>query len=41
MGSPMPGIAATSPLDMVPGASVPPTGIPSGVTELASPGLSR
>jgi hypothetical protein len=40
MGSPMPGIAATSPLGMVPGASVPPTGIPLGATELASPGLS-
>jgi hypothetical protein len=40
MGSPMPGIAATSPLGMVPGVSVPPTGIPLGATELASPGLS-
>ncbi len=40
MGSPMPGIAATSPLGMVPGASVPPTGIPLGATELTSPGLS-
>jgi hypothetical protein len=35
-----PGIAATSPLGMVPGASVPLTGIPLGATELASPGLS-
>jgi hypothetical protein len=40
IGSPTPGIAATSPLGMVPGASVPPTGIPLGATELASPGLS-
>jgi hypothetical protein len=40
MGGPMPGIAATSPLGVVPGASVPPTGIPLGATELASPGLS-
>jgi hypothetical protein len=40
MGSPMPGIAATSPLGMIPGALVPPTGIPLGATELASPGLS-
>jgi hypothetical protein len=40
MGSPMPGIGATSPLGMIPGASVPPTGIPLGATELASPGLS-
>jgi hypothetical protein len=39
-GSPMPGIAATSPLGIIPGASVPPTGIPFGATELASPGLS-
>jgi hypothetical protein len=39
MGGTMPGIAATSPLSMVPGA-VPPTGIPLGATELASPGLS-
>jgi hypothetical protein len=40
MADPTPGIAATSPLGMVPGASVPPTGIPLGATELASPGLS-
>jgi hypothetical protein len=40
VGSPTPGIAATSPLSMTPGASVPPTGIPLGATELASPGLS-
>jgi hypothetical protein len=40
MGSPMPRIAATSPLGVVSGASVPPTGIPLGATELASPGLS-
>jgi hypothetical protein len=40
MGSPTPGIAATSPLGMTPGASVQPTGIPLGATELASPGLS-
>src|SRR5271169_3949169 len=40
MGGPIPGIAATSPLGMAPGASVPPTGIPLGATELASPGLS-
>jgi hypothetical protein len=40
VGSPTPGTAATSPLSMTPGASVPPTGIPLGATELASPGLS-
>jgi hypothetical protein len=40
MADPTPGIAATSPLGVVPGASVPPTGIPLGATELASPGLS-
>jgi hypothetical protein len=40
MSSTMPGIAATSPLGMTPGALVPPTGIPLGATELASPGLS-
>jgi hypothetical protein len=38
VGSLLPGI--TSPLGVVPGASVPPTGIPLGATELASPGLS-
>jgi hypothetical protein len=40
MSSTMPGIAATSPLGMIPGALVPPTGIPLGATELESPGLS-
>jgi hypothetical protein len=40
MSSTMPGIAATSPLGLIPGALVPPTGIPLGATELASPGLS-
>jgi hypothetical protein len=40
MADPTPGIAATSPLGVIPGASVPPTGIPLGATELASPGLS-
>jgi hypothetical protein len=40
MADPTPGIAATSPLGVVPGASVRPTGIPLGATELASPGLS-
>jgi hypothetical protein len=40
MSSTMPGIAVTSPLGMTPGALVPPTGIPLGATELASPGLS-
>jgi hypothetical protein len=39
MASPTPGIAATSPLGMAPGALVPQTGIPLGATELASPGL--
>src|ERR1700693_535760 len=38
VGSLLPGI--TSPLGVVPSASVPPTGIPLGATELASPGLS-
>jgi hypothetical protein len=40
MGSPLPGIGATTPLGMTPGSSVPPVGIPMGATELASPGLS-
>jgi hypothetical protein len=40
MGSPTPGIGATSPLGMAPGSPVPPAGIPMGATELASPGLS-
>jgi hypothetical protein len=40
MGSPTPGIGATSSLGMAPGLPVPPTGIPMGATELASPGLS-
>jgi hypothetical protein len=40
MADPTPGIAATSPLGVIPGASVPPTGIPLGARELASPGLS-
>jgi hypothetical protein len=40
VSSTMPGIAVTSPLGMTPGALVPPTGIPLGATELASPGLS-
>src|SRR5580704_18189798 len=40
MGSPTPGIAATSPLGMAAGSPVPPAGIPMGATELASPGLS-
>jgi hypothetical protein len=39
MGSPTPNIGATSPLGMAPGLPVPPTGIPMGATELASPGL--
>jgi hypothetical protein len=40
VGIPTPGISATSPLGMTPGSPVPPTGIPLGATELASPGLS-
>jgi hypothetical protein len=40
MGSPTPGLGATSSLGMAPGLPVPPTGIPMGATELASPGLS-
>jgi hypothetical protein len=40
MGSPTPGIGATSSLGMAPGLPVPPTGIPMGATELASTGLS-
>jgi len=40
MGSPTPAIGATSSLGMAPGLPVPPTGIPMGATELASPGLS-
>jgi hypothetical protein len=40
MGSPTPGIGATSPLGMAPGSPVPPAGIPMGATELTSPGLS-
>jgi len=40
MGGPAPGIGATSSLGMAPGLPVPPTGIPMGATELASPGLS-
>jgi hypothetical protein len=44
MSVPTPGIAATSPLGMSgglqPGASVGPTGIPLGATELTSPGIS-
>src|SRR5580700_1330504 len=39
MGSPTPGIGATSSLGMAPGLPVPPTGIPMGAMELASPGL--
>ncbi len=35
MGSPTPGIGATSPLGMAAGSPVPPTGIPMGATELA------
>jgi hypothetical protein len=38
--SPTPGLEATSPLGMSPGAPVAQTGIPLGATELASPGLS-
>jgi len=40
MGSPTPGISATSPFGMSPGSPIPPPGIPLGSTELASPGLS-
>jgi hypothetical protein len=40
MGSPTPGIGATSPLGMAADSPVLPTGIPMGATELASPGLS-
>jgi hypothetical protein len=40
MGSPTPGIAATSPLGMAPGSPVSPTGIPMGATELTMPGIS-
>jgi multidrug efflux system membrane fusion protein len=40
MGAPTPGIAATSPLGMAGDSPVPPTGIPLGATELASPGIS-
>jgi hypothetical protein len=35
-----PGIAATSPLGMAADSPAPPTGIPLGATELASPGIS-
>jgi hypothetical protein len=38
--SPTPGLEATSPLGMSPGAPVAPAGIPFGATELASPGIS-
>jgi hypothetical protein len=38
--SPTPGLEATSPLGMSPGAPVAQTGIPLGATELASPGIS-
>ena len=40
IGSPTPGINATTPLGVAPGASTSPIGIPLGSTELASPGLS-
>jgi hypothetical protein len=40
MGSPTPGISATSPLGMALSSPVVPTGIPMGATELASPGVS-
>lgn len=40
MGSPTPGMGATSPLGITPGLPVPPAGIPFGATELASPGVS-
>jgi hypothetical protein len=40
IGSPTPGISATTPLGMAPGSSTSPIGIPLGYTELASPGLS-
>ena len=40
-GAPVPSpLGITSPLGMAPGSPVPPTGIPMGATELASPGLS-
>ena len=40
MGSPTPGIGATSPLGITPNSPMSPVGIPMGATELASPGLS-
>jgi hypothetical protein len=40
-GAPVPSpLGLTSPLGMAPGSPVPPAGIPTGATELASPGLS-
>ena len=40
MASPTPTIAATSPLGLGTGSTVPQTGIPLGATEIASPGVS-
>ncbi len=40
MASPTPTLSATSPLGIGVGSSVPPTGIPLGSTEIASPGIS-
>src|ERR1700739_2461052 len=40
MASPTPTIGATSPLGIGTGSAVPPTGIPLGSTEIASPGVS-
>src|SRR5205085_1163959 len=40
MVSPTPSMGATSPLGITTGSSVPPTGIPFGSTEVASPGVS-
>jgi hypothetical protein len=40
MVSPTPSLGATSPLGITTGSTVPPTGIPLGSTEIASPGVS-
>jgi hypothetical protein len=40
IGSPAPGVSATTPLAMAPGSPISSPGIPLGSTELASPGLS-
>jgi hypothetical protein len=40
LGSSAPGMAATSPLNILPGSPIPPTGNPMGATEMAMPGIS-